>query len=565
MRIGWREIDLLTDLSHAPPSSWGVPWTEHSLLSDVSAIASVYCINGLPVRVRPPIQFIQWMLAMNLHRLCFDAISALVMLFGVLFATSSTALADRFVYMDESGQMVDVEARLAGSGRGMHALELADGQIRLVPQASVQKREAAAGPTPISGEQMLQDLETRFTAERFRGLHVKPYVIGLVLSAPLPQANETRVKSVLAQSAEFMSKVEGIFAKFAESVSIELQDPKHPLVLLIFESDRDFEAHAKQVAGALSARRISGFYSYRSNHLMIRMSECRSFEVPLHEAIHQQVFNRGMLQRFAPIPAWFNEGIATAFQGKGARPAGGPDKVNPRYAQRAMAGTNIDWSAVVADDRAFRGNILAADAYTHAWSLHWLLVTRYQEQYQTFVRMLGQKQPLEADNPNQRLREFDAAFGKDVRLLQREFGPALKTAIRRQRVPTKKTIPGFTTSDMNLGYVEMKAVERSALGNALQVQGMLRNMSLIREMAFHVTVETDSGKYAEWHIPRLGVNKVASLRSQFAQKLMKNAPGGNSNAFLVRIRSTNVDSDEAGRWAAGQLPVPTAEPNVPRR
>ena len=478
---------------------------------------------------------------------------------GLLFASfTPAAMADRFTYVDAAGKSVTVEARLAGSGRGSHALEFADGQIRLIPQASVSKREAAAGPEPLDGETMLKNLAATFGEKLFRGHHAKPFVIGLVLTAPLPSANESRVRLILEQSAQFMAKVETLFTKFAESMSIPVQAAKHPLVMLIFEADADFEAYAKTVVERVSVRNVSGFYAYQTNHLVIRMSECRSFEVPLHEAIHQQVYNRGMFQRLAPIPAWFNEGIATAFQGKGARPAGGPDKVNPRYAQRALSGTRIDWSAVVANDRAFQGDVLAGDAYTHAWSLHWLLVTRYPKQYTTYVRVLSGKQALDADPPGQRVEEFASAFGKAPQLLQREFLPVLKTAMRRQRVVARKTQPGYSLTEMNIGRVELTAVERSAFGNALQAHGLLTNMSPIRHMSFHVTVETDSGKYAEWYIPSLGINKTTRLLPQFAAKMMQNARGGNSNAFLVKVRSTTPDSDEARRWKSGQLPIPKA-------
>jgi len=472
---------------------------------------------------------------------------------------SPQARADRFTYTDKQGETVNVEARLAGSGQGMHALELDDGSIRLVPQRAVTKREVAEGPEPIDTNEMIERLTEKFGKEKFRAYDRKPYVIGVVLAAPLPKSHESRVRGLLATAATFMRRVETNFMKYARNVRFPTKPPRFPLVLLIFESDDDFETYTKEVTGqrGISAQNIAGFYSGLSNWLSIRLTECSDFEVPLHEAIHQQVYNRHVLQRLGPTPAWFNEGIATGFEGDGTKISGNPTLLNARYALRANKAAAIDWANVVGDDKAFRGDVLAGDAYTHAWSLHWLLVTKYKVAYSNYVKTLAQQQALSKVTAEERTREFEEAFGKSVRELQQEFRQQLEIAIRKQK-PKLKNQPrrGYSLTQSNLGEVELKAVRRLDLGGAMFVEGRLKNISPIRDLAFHITVETTAGTYAEWYLPSVKMKKMTALKLQRVNKLMKNAPGGQSATLHVRVRSIPPDSETAATWKRGQLPIP---------
>ena len=113
-----------------------------------------------------------------------------------------------------------------------------------------------------------------------------------------------------------MKSIEVMFSRFCSSMRVQAGKPEFPLVVLIFETDDDFEEYTAKATGGrgLSAGNIAGFYSPITNYLYVRMSECYSFSTPLHEAIHQQCFNTGVLHRLSPVPTWFGEGIATGFE-----------------------------------------------------------------------------------------------------------------------------------------------------------------------------------------------------------------------------------------------------------
>ena len=83
----------------------------------------------------------------------------------------------------------------------------------------------------------------------------------------------------------------------------------------------------------------------------------------------------------------------------------------------------------------------------------------------------------------------------------------------------------------------------------------MKNISPLRDMSFHVVVETGTGMYADWYIPSVAINRTAPLPVQQVRKTLPNAPGGNSSTFRVRIRSVPPDSEEGQRWKRGQLPV----------
>lgn len=344
--------------------------------------------------------------------------------------------ADTFTIRLESGDLVAVEARLAGSGQNAMALEFSDGQLRVVPAESVVERVEGNDPTPLTCEEVLTRLQQEFGTERMISVIDKPFVIVLLRAstAPADAVAERQFQNVVKKAGQFFRGMQTSFLQFVKQARVETTPVKYPLVAVIFESDRQFDAYTVSITGqeGLSPESIAAFYDLLSNRLVIRLRECATFDTPLHEAVHQQVYNRGVLQRLAPVPAWFNEGIATGFEGDGERVRSGPRTVSDRYGRMAMQARVVNWREVVANDRAFQGDVLAAEAYGHAWGLHWLLVNKYRGEYNKLVRHFAAKQPLSIDRPDQRVAEFESLIGVSVDQLQREFQQELPRAMSRR-------------------------------------------------------------------------------------------------------------------------------------
>ena len=481
------------------------------------------------------------------------------LLFIFLLWRPLSSYGDTFTIKEDDGNTATIDARMVGEGQGLVALERADGRIEVVPQNQVLNREVGPDPEPISCETMIDRLTKQFGADTFRARAYKPYVVGLVLSEPITKNYESKVTNCLTKGINFMKTVEKGFLEFVRDLKIETEKPRYPLVLLIFETDDDFMQFATKETGGqgLSAGSMLGYYSSLTNRLAIRMSECHTFITPLHEAIHQQVYNRGIIRRFSSVPVWFNEGIATGFEGNGDKVTGGPRRVSQRYGRAAMTTKNVNWDDVVAEDKAFRGDVSAGEAYAHAWSIHWFLITKYRRQYIEYLQLLGQKPSLQIDSVQTRVQDFEKAFGKRVGILQKEFPMWLDQEAKKQNISFVDNNPaGYSISQSNLAEVEITA-SKNGVGGGLETEGQMRNLSYIRPMSFHITLETDAGTYAEWYLSNVAPFKCSHLPKQFAQKRMKGAPDGRlENSFRVKVRSVVPESETDKNWQRGQLPVP---------
>ncbi len=351
---------------------------------------------------------------------------------------SHGAQAETFTVRLDDDRRVAIQARLAGIGQQAMALELGDGQLQVVPEDRVLERTPGPDPTPLTHDELLARLEIEFGKDRIISEIEKPYVIVLIraTTAPPIPSQRTTFETTVKKAGDFFKGMQANFLTFVKQARVDVTPLKYPLAALIFESDPQFNAYTVSITGqdGVSAENIAAFYDLLSNRLVIRLRECATFDTPLHEAVHQQVYNRGVLQRLAPIPSWFNEGLATGFEGDGRRVRSGPKSVSDRYGPLALAARQIDWAEVVANDRAFQGDVLAAEAYGHAWGLHWLLVTRYRTEYNRLVRHFAAKPPLSLDRPDQRVAEFETIVGKSVSELQQEFLRELPKAMaKRQR------------------------------------------------------------------------------------------------------------------------------------
>lgn len=495
---------------------------------------------------------------MMLPRSCFALrclVFASLVWCGLSLAGEKSCRADEFTIVEQDGKESTFEAQLVGSDKDLHALCLADGQYRLVPLPAVKKRVIKDGPAPMTAAEIAAELEREYTPELFRSDVLENYVVGMVLAEPLPKSSESRVKKVLDKATRFMKQVETAFGTFLREAKIPSEKPVFPQVMLIFETEVEFEAYTRKITGGrgLQASRIAGFYSGLTNFLAIRLEECASFDTPFHEAIHQQVYNRGLLQRLSPIPQWFDEGIATGFEAANGKILAHPVKVSPRYAQQALERDSMTWADMHVKDEAFRGDVLVTEAYGQAWGLHWLLITKYKDEYNKYLKILSQKQTLADDNMDERVADFKSAFKKSLNEMEKEFPQILELAIKKQKLvfQTQK-VAGMSLTESNLGKVQMSAVKT---GGILRVEGKLLNMSPLRPLTFAVFVITDAGEYAVWVQDKVDINKSVNLAPQACNSRLVGYPvTGFGSTFRVVVRSAPSESPRALAWKSSRLP-----------
>jgi len=68
---------------------------------------------------------------------------------------------------------------------------------------------------------------------------------------------------------------------------------------------------------------------------------------------------------------------------------------------------------LLSDERYQMGNREALlDAYAEAWAFSYYLIKRKRAQYVEYLKTLQNKPPFEQDTPEQRLADFEEAFGE---------------------------------------------------------------------------------------------------------------------------------------------------------
>jgi hypothetical protein len=348
-----------------------------------------------------------------------------IVFFAAITLPAAPLPGDEITVVDDLQQRVTIDARWVAEGKGAVVLERRDGRWEVVPAERIVQRVPRAMPPAYTAEELEPRLRGEFDEARLVTKVEAPFVIALIAARPLAgdKPSLRRRDQQLKRAMKFLHGMQAGFLEFAQDAELELTEPRFPFVALIFEDDAEFDRYvAAQTEGlGLSADKVASFYDLLTNRLVLRVRECRTFTTPLHEAIHQQAHNRGVLQRLAPVPAWFNEGLATGFEGDGERVKSGPKALNRKYATIALNARKITWTDIVREDKSFQGDILAGEAYAQAWGLHWWLYTRYRPAYRRLLKHYSGLEPLTEVSPDDRQRTFEEIVGKPASDLRDEF------------------------------------------------------------------------------------------------------------------------------------------------
>jgi hypothetical protein len=148
----------------------------------------------------------------------------------------------------------------------------------------------------------------------------------------------------------------------------------------------------------------------------------------VHETTHQVGYNIGIHSRIGETPTWVIEGLATVLEAPGIRvrgSSGTADKINAdrlnwfstEYESRRLPG---DLARMVAGDEVFRNQAL--DAYSSAWAFTYFMTENpaRARSFVRYLRILGERDPLQHYTAEERLKDFQSAFG-DVSKVEMDF------------------------------------------------------------------------------------------------------------------------------------------------
>lgn len=249
------------------------------------------------------------------------------------------------------------------------------------------------------------------------------------------------------QTAAYLRLLEGVYADYWSFFSrrqFKLTQPEFPLVVIIFPTQEQFAAYARDEDTPISSN-LKGYYHRRSNRIALfaegaaptravsqslvpggRPEVLASVEGDLrttliHEATHQLAYNTGLHSRMGDGPRWVSEGLAMLFEEDSRR-----DDTGARDASERVHRSRYVWfmnyrqnrrpepalEAFLSSDELFDEAPL--DAYSEAWALSFYLIETRRADYARYLQTVAARDPLQFYTTADRLADFRSCFGKDV-------------------------------------------------------------------------------------------------------------------------------------------------------
>jgi hypothetical protein len=225
------------------------------------------------------------------------------------------------------------------------------------------------------------------------------------------------------------------FVHYFRVRGFRLQEPEFPLVAIVFRNQDDFLAYARH-DGAQIGPNVLGYYSPMSNRISlfdIGGGQARTEDwhenaaTIIHEAAHQTAFNTGVHRRFGAAPRWLVEGLGTMFEAEGVWDSTHRTSRESRYNRgrlarfkRLLASRPADsLDDLIASDRLFQSDV--DRAYAEAWAFSFFLIETRPQKYSDLLARTAARPVFSRYDAGERLADFTAIFGKNLRHLEAEY------------------------------------------------------------------------------------------------------------------------------------------------
>ena len=214
-----------------------------------------------------------------------------------------------------------------------------------------------------------------------------------------------------------------------------LSEPKVPLVAIVFERREDYHRYGQRTGAKLGPHTLGHYHNATNRVALFDLTRDRpngdwsdNADTIIHEATHQTAFNTGVHTRFADVPRWLTEGLATMFESRGVwnskRFHRQRDRINGGRlgdfrkfaATRRKTGNMIQ---LIASDRNFDADWQGA--YAEAWALSFYLCETRPRLYSQYLRRTAAREPFSKYGAEERVADFQAVFGKELGMLEVQF------------------------------------------------------------------------------------------------------------------------------------------------
>jgi hypothetical protein len=212
---------------------------------------------------------------------------------------------------------------------------------------------------------------------------------------------------------------------------LPIERPEFPLVAIVVPSKQEYVSYIERQGGIISTNTL-GFYDPKSNRITmydITSSAPDSLwhvnaETIIHEAAHQTAYNVGIHNRLGSDPRWVVEGLGTMFEAPGVWNSRHYPQLEHRVHRAQLETYRRDIAPTdsltllqqqIASDQYFRR--ATSTAYAHAWALTFYLTEREPQRYADYLRKLKLRPPFQEYPVEERMRDFMATFGTDLKML----------------------------------------------------------------------------------------------------------------------------------------------------
>jgi hypothetical protein len=267
--------------------------------------------------------------------------------------------------------------------------------------------------------------------------------------------SETYVRWV----GDLLERLHRAFYGYWKARGIKLEEPRFPLIALVFDSRQSYLAYAERELGE-TAQAMIGYYHMETNRVtMFDLTGVEGLTSPgqkvatsalltqifsqpqaertvatiVHEAVHQLSFNSGLQVRLADNPLWLSEGLAMFFETPDVHSSSGWGKIGqPNYHQLRMFRQYLarrpadSLTTLIADSRRFHEQDQIADAYAESWALTYFLLKSQPKDFANYMKELSELPPLGDSTSRERVELFKKHFGSDLEKLDAKFIKTLR-------------------------------------------------------------------------------------------------------------------------------------------
>ncbi len=346
-------------------------------------------------------------------------------------------------FKTENGNVESVGEVVLNFSDGSVLFLTPDGQLRTIRSKDILSREASSTPmVPLTQDQIFNEIKGTLPAG-FSVLKKKHYVIVF-------NTSEAYADWV---GALFERLYRGFYNYWDRHHDVQLDDPRFPLVALVFRDKESYLRYATDDIGDV-AKSMIGYYNMQSNRIVTfdltgvnglaprgmtlsntrlinqilsRPQAERTVATIVHEAVHQIAYNSGLQVRLADNPRWLSEGLAMYFESPdfGSSTGWSMGKVNyynlRRFAQFVPRRKADSLTTLIANDDRLLNTQQAANAYPESWALTYFLMKAYKKEFVNYMQALSELPPMGTTDDRAKVEMFQSHFGDDIQGLNREF------------------------------------------------------------------------------------------------------------------------------------------------